>query len=151
MKVASRRIDLALAVVQRAALLAALWWALTGGGVQAWLVGAPLVTAGVAASLALQGAEPWRLQPLAALRALAWFGWRSLLAGWTVALRALRPRSDLAPGFITVRPRLRDPAARWRPSTPCAGASMPSWGAPARSPPRARRGSAPPRVSSFLR
>ncbi len=112
MKAASRRIDLALAVVQRAALLAALWWALTGGGVQAWLVGAPLVTAGVAASLALQGAEPWRLQPLAALRALAWFGWHSLLAGWTVALRALRPRPDLAPGFITLRPRLRDPAAR---------------------------------------
>lgn len=65
MKAASRRIDLALAVVQRAAL-----------------------------------------------RALAWFGWRSLLAGWTVALRALRPRPDLAPGFITLRPRLRDPAAR---------------------------------------
>lgn len=100
------------ALLQRAALFAVLWWALAEGRAGAWLVGVPVVAAAAAASLVLQGSEPWRLRPLAALRSLAWFARRSLLAGVDVALRALRPRPGLAPGFVTVRPRLADPAAR---------------------------------------
>ncbi|HUG76772.1 MAG TPA: Na+/H+ antiporter subunit E [Burkholderiales bacterium] len=100
------------ALVQRIAVFAALWWALAEGRAEAWLVGAPVIAAAVGASLVLQGKAPWRLRPLAALRSLAWFARRSLVAGVDVALRALRPHPGLAPGFVTVRPRLADPAAR---------------------------------------
>lgn len=100
------------AIAQRAALLAALWWALTEGNAQAWLVGAPAIGAAILASFFLQGRAPWRVRPLAGLRTMAWFAGRSLAAGFDVALRALRPRPGLAPGFVAVRSRLGDPAAR---------------------------------------
>jgi multicomponent Na+:H+ antiporter subunit E len=100
------------ALVQRIAVFAALWWALAEGRAEAWLFGAPVIAAAAAASLVLQGGAPWRMRPLAGLRALGWFLRRSLAAGFDVALRAVRPRPGLAPGFVTVRPRLADPAAR---------------------------------------
>lgn len=99
------------AFVQRAALLAALWWALAEGRAESWWIGVPAIAAGALASLALQGSRPWPMRPLAVLRSLAWFARRSLLAGFDVALRALRARPGLAPGFLVLRSRLRDPAA----------------------------------------
>jgi multicomponent Na+:H+ antiporter subunit E len=106
------RIRTSYALAQRAALLAALWWALTDGRTDAWLVGAPAIAAAALASLVLHGAAPWRLRPLALLRTLGWFLGRSVLAGTDVALRALRPRADIAPGFVVLRTRLAEPAER---------------------------------------
>jgi multicomponent Na+:H+ antiporter subunit E len=100
-----------LAFVQRAALLALLWWAIAEGR-GGWLFAAPLILAAALASLALQDARPWRLRPLAAARVLPWFLARSLSAGVDVALRTLAPRPRIAPGFVSVRTRLEDPAAR---------------------------------------
>lgn len=96
----------------RAALAAALWWILVEGRAEAWLFGTPVVLAAALASVALGGARGLRPRAGPALRALAWFTGRSLLAGADVALRALKPRIILAPAFVVVRTRLRDPAAR---------------------------------------
>jgi multicomponent Na+:H+ antiporter subunit E len=101
-----------IAFAQRAALMAVLWWAIAEARPGAWLIGLPLIAAAALASLALQGAGPWRLRPLDAARSAAWFLRRSLAAGFNVALLALRPRPRLAPGFVTIRSRLRDPDAR---------------------------------------
>lgn len=96
----------------RAALAAALWWVLVEGRSEAWLFGAPLVLGVALASLALRGAQSTRLRARPALGSLAWFLHRSLAAGLDVALRALKPRMPLAPGFIAIHTRLREPAAR---------------------------------------
>lgn len=103
---------IAVAIAQRVALMAALWWAITQGRSESWLFGAPVIVAAVAASFALQGRRRWRLRPLAAARILPWFLARSLAAGADVALRVLRPRPRIAPAFVVVRTRLADPAAR---------------------------------------
>lgn len=100
------------AFAQRAALMAALWWALAEGRAESWLLGVPVIAAAAAASFVLQGGARWRLRPLVALRVLPWFLGRSLLAGADVALRLLRPRPRIAPGFVALRTRLADPAAR---------------------------------------
>ncbi len=112
MKPAAASLHLSYAFAQRAAVLAALWWALTEGRAAAWPIGVPVIVAAALASLALQGRRPWPMRPLAALRSLAWFGRRSLVAGFDVALRAMRPHPALAPGFVVLGSRLREPAAR---------------------------------------
>jgi multicomponent Na+:H+ antiporter subunit E len=103
---------IAIAIAQRATLMALLWWAITQGRTESWLFGAPVIVAAVAASIALQGRQRWRLRPLAAARILPWFLARSLLAGVDVALRVLRPQPRIAPAFVVVRTRLTDPGAR---------------------------------------
>lgn len=100
------------AFVQRAALLAVLWWAVAEGAGAAWPFAVPVVLAAAAASLRLQGARPWRMRPLAAARMAAWFLRRSLVAGSDVALRALGRRPRLAPAFVTLRTRLQGTPAR---------------------------------------
>lgn len=100
------------ALATRAALAAVVWAILVEGRADAWLFGLPVVIAATLASLWLRPPEPLRLRPAASLRALVWFLGRSLVAGVDVAARALRPRMPLAPGFMTIRTRLKDPAAR---------------------------------------
>lgn len=102
----------AVAIAQRVALMAVLWWAITQGRAESWLFGAPIIVAAALASLALQGRQRWRLRPLAAARILPWFLARSLAAGVDVALRVLRPQPRIAPAFVVVRTRLTDPGAR---------------------------------------
>ena len=100
------------AFVQRAALLAVLWWAVAEGAHDSWPFAAPVVLVAAAASVRLQGARPWRLRPLAAARMAAWFLRRSLVAGTDVALRALGRRPCLAPAFVTLHTRLERAPAR---------------------------------------
>jgi multicomponent Na+:H+ antiporter subunit E len=99
------------ALAQRAALMALLWWAIVEGRPEAWLFGVPVIGAAAAASVRLR-AGPWRIRALPALGALGWFLRRALAAGLDVALRALSPRPRLAPGFVSVRLRLRDAGAQ---------------------------------------
>jgi multicomponent Na+:H+ antiporter subunit E len=100
-----------IALAQRFAAFGFAWWALAEGR-GGWLAGTLAVGLATAASVALAGLRPSRLRPLAALRLLPWFLWRSLIAGLDVALRTLRTRPRIAPAFVSVRLRLADPAAR---------------------------------------
>jgi multicomponent Na+:H+ antiporter subunit E len=89
-----------------ASLLAALWWALTGGNASAWLVGVPVVAAATAASHRLWPAGTGWWSPIALLRFVAHFLRESVRGGWDVARRALSPSLPLDPGMVEVRCRL---------------------------------------------
>lgn len=90
-----------------AALLTALWVVLSDGAADGWVVGVP-VLALAAWSAARAGTGPLLAKvSWAGLAAFApYFLRASLRGGWDVAVRALRPRVDLAPGYLEYRARL---------------------------------------------
>jgi multicomponent Na+:H+ antiporter subunit E len=98
-------------ILTRAALLAALWWVLTGGDPSSWLLGVPAVIAAVLVSFILP--QPaWRWQPAAAFAFLPFFLLISLRAGIDVAGRSFRRVLVLNPGFIEYQWRLPPGPAR---------------------------------------
>lgn len=92
----------------RAALLALLWWVLTGGSAESWLFGIPLIIGSTLASLALlpAGHRVWTPSLAGAARFVPFFAWQSLAGGSDVALRALRPSLPLDPDFVDYEIRL---------------------------------------------
>ena len=88
----------------RIVLFALLWWILTEGAMNSWLVGAPVVVFAVLASGALLPAVSWSLSGI--VRFVPFFLWRSLYGGVDVARRALHPRLPISPGLLTIRWRL---------------------------------------------
>ena len=88
----------------RAVLFALLWWMLTEGAADSWLVGAPVVVlAALASGLVLPGTS-WSLPGL--LRFIPFFLWHSLRGGVDVAGRALHPRLPISPGLLKYQWRL---------------------------------------------
>jgi multicomponent Na+:H+ antiporter subunit E len=106
----ARRVP-AVAFVLRTALFAALWWVVAEGR-SAWEFGMPAAALAALASLALQPTSRRHARPLAALRLLRFFLWRSLLGSIDVAGRALRPRMPLRPAFEQHALRVATPGAR---------------------------------------
>lgn len=100
------------ALVLRAALLAALWWILTGGHAGAWSVGSVVIALALALSLRLQPPRHSRLSLPGLAGFAAFFLVRSLRAGTQVALMALRPRPDLRPAMLELPLRLPDERER---------------------------------------
>lgn len=88
----------------RTLLFALLWWILTEGAIDSWLLGAPVVVFAALASEALLPRLSWSL--LAIVRFVPFFLWRSLYGGVDVARRALHPRLPISPGLIDHRWRL---------------------------------------------
>jgi multicomponent Na+:H+ antiporter subunit E len=98
-------------ILTRTALLATLWWVLTGGEPSSWLLGGPAVAAAVLASFILP--QPaWRLQPAAIFAFLPFFLKISLRSGTDVAGRSFRRAVALNPGFIEYQWRLPSGPAR---------------------------------------
>jgi multicomponent Na+:H+ antiporter subunit E len=96
----------------RAAGFALLWWILSEGRLDGWLLGGGGVAAATWASLRLAppGARGVRAVPL--LRFLGFFVWNSLRGGVQVAFMALRPRPDLVPALLELELALPPGAAR---------------------------------------
>ena len=88
----------------RTALFALLWWILTEGATNSWLVGAPVVVLAVLASEALLPGVSWSLP--GAVRFVPFFLWHSLHGGVDVARRALHPRLPISPELFDYRWRL---------------------------------------------
>ena len=89
-------------VLARALALALVWYALTDGAASSWAIGAPVVLAAAAASLALAPEPVPRLRLLPLLAFLPFFVAQSVRGGADVAARALRPGVvPLEPGFTT--------------------------------------------------
>ncbi len=94
------------------ALMAGLWWLITEGRPDAWLVGAPAVALAALASARLGGGAG----PGFALA--GWPGFvglflrESLAGGLDVARRTLGRQLRIQPGFAGYRTRLQDPRAR---------------------------------------
>ncbi|MCF6354614.1 MAG: Na+/H+ antiporter subunit E [Candidatus Polarisedimenticolaceae bacterium] len=82
----------------RAVLFALIWWILTDGATDSWLVGAPMVLLATVASIALLPPSSWSLTGI--MRFVPFFLWRSLYGGVDVARRTLHPRLPIAPGLF---------------------------------------------------
>ena len=85
-------------------LFALMWWVLTDGAMDSWLVGAPVVLFATLVSVALLPPFSWSLTGIA--RFVPFFLWRSLYGGVDVAMRALHPRLPISPGMVNYRWRL---------------------------------------------
>ena len=90
--------------VIRALLFTLIWWILTDGAMNSWLVGAPVVLLSTIASIMLLPPFSWSLTGI--IRFIPFFLWRSLCAATDVARRALHPRLPIAPGLYYYRWRL---------------------------------------------
>ncbi len=90
--------------VIRAVLFALLWWILTEGAMDSWLVGAPVVLFAALVSVLLWPPCAWSLAGLA--RFIPFFLWHSLRGGVDVARRVLHPRLLISPGMFDYRLRL---------------------------------------------
>ncbi len=88
----------------RTLLFALLWWILTQGDINSWLVGVPVVLLAVLASGWLLPAIPWSLPGIVGF--IPFFLWRSLYGGVDVARRALHPKLPISPGLFDYRWRL---------------------------------------------
>jgi len=93
-------------------LLAVLWWLITQGRTDAWLVGLPVVVLAGLASVALGNDRRLGFSPAAIPAFLILFLRDSIHGGFDVALRTLGPKLRVAPGFQRYRLRLDHPAAR---------------------------------------
>ena len=99
-------------VAIRAAFLAALWWLMVGGRIDAWLVGLPTVALATWASVHLS-AHPLPGISLSGLaRFLILFLRESLRGGLDVASRTLGLRLRIQPGFKCYPLQLTNPSAR---------------------------------------
>lgn len=96
----------------RVALLAGAWWVMTGGTLGSWLFGVPTILGATIASVVLLPAGGWRLSPVGLARFVPFFLWQSLVGGWDVALRALRPSRPLSPDLFDYALRLPEGPAR---------------------------------------
>ena len=97
-------------IAARAAIGIFLWWSLTEGDLSKWWIGALVIAAATAASLALQPVIGWR--PVGLIRLLPFFLRQSILGGVDVARRALHPRLPLDPVFLECHLRLPAGPAR---------------------------------------
>jgi multicomponent Na+:H+ antiporter subunit E len=91
-------------------LFALLWWILTGGSADSWIIGAPTIVLATWMSLTL-----WQRQPLSFVglaRFIPWFAYQSLVGATDVAFRALQPDMPLHPGLVRHRLRLPPGASR---------------------------------------
>lgn len=96
----------------RAVLLTVVWWILTGGSFSSWLFGVPTIAGATLVSVALLPADGWRWSPTGLARFVPFFLWQSLVGGWDVALRALRPSRPLSPDLFEYALRLPEGTSR---------------------------------------
>lgn len=88
----------------RAVAFALVWWMLTTGAEESWLVGVPMVLIATLVSMVLLPVFPW--SPSGAALFVPFFVWRSLYGGVDVAWRAFHPSLPIAPGLIEYPLRL---------------------------------------------
>lgn len=90
-----------------AALLALLWFVLTGGTASSWIVGVPSIFAALVLARRVEVAPgPWRVDPAGVLRFAAFFLRESVRGGIDVAGRVSARRPRVAPGLVRYRWRL---------------------------------------------
>ena len=98
--------------VRRFVVLSLLWWVLTGGRVDAWIIGVPTAALAAVVSMRLAGEHKTRWRPLGLLRFVCHFLRWSFLGGVDVAWRAVHPRLPIEPQNIDYPMRLPDGPAR---------------------------------------
>lgn len=109
---ANRRLFILRPMATRLLLFIFLWWALTGGGPEAWGLGTVFIFFTLIVSFRLLPAGPRRISLRGLLAFAGFFIMRSVVAGTQVALIALRPRLDLRPVILEIPTRLQDVSER---------------------------------------
>lgn len=100
------------ALLLRAALFVAAWWALSGGASDTWGVGLAAVALAVAVSLLLQPPNGQRFSIVRLPRFFAFFVLQSIKGGIQVAAMAFRPRLNLQPAVLKIDLRLPEQSAQ---------------------------------------
>ncbi|MCG3174966.1 MAG: hypothetical protein GMKNLPBB_03271 [Myxococcota bacterium] len=89
------------------ALLALLWFVLTGGAVSSWIVGVPTIAAALVLARQIERlTSPLRLDPAGVLGFVTYFLRESVRGGIDVAGRVSARRLRVAPGLVRYRWRL---------------------------------------------
>jgi len=91
---------------------AALWWLLTGGLINSWIVGLPVVIVASWSAWRLGMSERWLISVSGLLRFVPLFLWESMRGGINVARRTLAPRMRIQPAFTVYRTALQQQGAR---------------------------------------
>jgi multicomponent Na+:H+ antiporter subunit E len=104
--------SLALRLIERFLVFAAVWWVLAEGDGSSWLFGAPFALFASIASLRLTPERGWRLHFVPALRFAGFFAYQSVIGGVDVAWRAIRPSMPISPDFVVCPVRLPTESAR---------------------------------------
>jgi multicomponent Na+:H+ antiporter subunit E len=94
------------------ALFAGLWWLITQGRPEAWLIGVPAAVLAAYTSTRLGAPARPRLDLRGLPAFAALFLRESVHGGLDVAYRTLQPQLRIAPGFHRYRLHTRHPAAR---------------------------------------
>jgi multicomponent Na+:H+ antiporter subunit E len=87
-------------------LMAVLWAVLTGGPLQSWLLGGPVVAGAAALALRLGPGSGRTVRPWSAAVFAVFFLVESLRGGWDIARRAVHPALPIDPGQLTYTLRL---------------------------------------------
>jgi multicomponent Na+:H+ antiporter subunit E len=91
---------------------AALWWLLTGGLSNSWIVGVPVVIVASWSAWQLGMSERWLISVSGLLRFVPLFLWESMRGGINVARRTLAARIRIEPTFTVYRSALEQQSAR---------------------------------------
>jgi multicomponent Na+:H+ antiporter subunit E len=100
------------AAAVRVALASVAWWILTEGSFYGPLLGTGVILAAAATSLSTIPPRAIGLRWVGLLRFVPFFVRASLVGGWDVARRALRPSLPIAPARLRIHLRLRGEPAR---------------------------------------
>jgi multicomponent Na+:H+ antiporter subunit E len=87
-------------IARRAAIFVVIWWILTEGRFTEPAVAVISIIVALFAAHRLWPPAGWRLRPSGMLPFAAFFAWHAFRGGVDVALRAMRPRMRLDPGFM---------------------------------------------------
>lgn len=106
----ARLLDVALRIV----VFTLLWWLLTQGDLDSWVLGAPTVALAILISLHMLPAGDWHwaFSPYGAFRFALYFLRKSMLSSVDVAIRVMHPAMPLKPGLFEYHYRITGENAR---------------------------------------
>jgi multicomponent Na+:H+ antiporter subunit E len=109
---ARKQIESVKAAIFRIILFAIIWWILTAGKSDSWVVGVPTVIISVFVSMALtnQSRNSWRI--LSIMQFITFFAKASVRGGFDVARRVFHPRLPLNPDLVDYQLTLKNQSAR---------------------------------------
>ncbi len=99
-------------LIYRTAILAFVWWVLTNGAVDSWLVGVPAIAAAIAAECYLSRPRQNRWSLAGSIAFVLFFLKSSISSGLDVTRRTYHPRLPMMPDMIDYPLKLTSPAAR---------------------------------------
>ncbi len=99
-------------LIQRLGLFAFLWWAISGGAADSWLIGLPVVFVAAYLSVRLKATHTQRIHLIPLTKFIPFFLYKSVCGGMDVARRVFTPRLPIHPAFVMYPLRLPEGAAQ---------------------------------------